>query len=558
MNQPNPNKKKMAVVSKNFMANSGNKQVWDNKNLKGYIDAETKNQAIDRAELNRTGRIVSPKSAVNKNNAASLVSRHSYVDKETRSKEEMAQVSRAIDKAKGDAKHGAKPLIYLDNPDKLLGDLSKAVAPNNKFGFSTSEKERQELSYNTHNPYKSPNAKLNFSTRKGLEHVPGAVLNLAMAGEGAGASGMLRTLNNAVNPLAGSGQTLIRLKHAVNRGIGGRLTEAAARHEIKRTGAAVGTGLAKDEAKEIVLDKSGEKAVGKFDNLNFNLKESNISKDAKAFKLEKATPFRRTIEYPHSLKNDKVSAIDYIKNHFESPDTKERMVKSLNPVNPYERGKPNSIKELKVEESLKGIKEDLNEYVPKSYRDLLKEKPSDFMKLGFNTEGLSYGTPKEIYSKKSPIWSAAREIKQLFKKDKSAHGAFNKEGVLNHELSHLTNKNGDRFSYDEMDRLLEPFEENTFSQQIKSASNSASKDYKYYTDPTEIKARMDQARYLLNKKPGENFSPEDFEKITDDNDWFGMGAHIKDKGKFIKLMNSFYSGAGVIAAGSAVSKQKKQ
>jgi hypothetical protein len=43
------------------------------------------------------------------------------------------------------------------------------------------------------------------------------------------------------------------------------LTEAAARDRNKRTGAAVGTGLAKDEAKEIVLDKSGEKPLGKFD-----------------------------------------------------------------------------------------------------------------------------------------------------------------------------------------------------------------------------------------------------------------------------------------------------
>ena len=254
MLQPKKKTNEMPAVSKNFMANSVAKPAWENKKLQKYIIAENENQAIDKAELNRTGSIASPKSAFNKQVASNFEGKKTVLSKQTRSIEEMARVARSITAAKSDSKHAAKPLIYLDNPDKLIGDALGAVAPNNKLGFPNSKKEREDLAYNTHNPYKSQSEKINYSFKKGLEHVPGAVANLALAGEGAGVSGVLRTLNNSVNPLAGSGGAIKRVGSAITRSSFGLMTPTRTNQLMSKIGAGAATGLAKDNGKESVIE----------------------------------------------------------------------------------------------------------------------------------------------------------------------------------------------------------------------------------------------------------------------------------------------------------------
>lgn len=251
-------KKKMAVVPVSgidFSEQLSRKTPPGSKNLPvigSFIKKEQVNQATDRKQLHATGRIDNPQSYQAQQNAKKIV--QPLLKQETRSKEEMGRVSKSVTAAKADAKHGAKPLIYLDNPDKLLGDAFGAIAPNNKFGFPTSKAEREDLAYNTHNPYKSPSEKLNYSFKKGVDHVPGALANLLMAGEGAGMSGALKTMNNAVNPLAGSGGSIKRLTESARRTYHGLMTPTRTKQLIAKVGENTAIGLTKDEGKEKVLD----------------------------------------------------------------------------------------------------------------------------------------------------------------------------------------------------------------------------------------------------------------------------------------------------------------
>jgi hypothetical protein len=250
------------------------KGAYYNPELLSYIKKEKDNRADDRAELNSTGQIKNPRSFLNKTNAEKLSGRKTAVDKQKRSVEEMGRVDKSIRDAENDSKNLTRPLIYLNNPNKLIGDAAKAIKPDNKLGLETSEKERQALSYNTHSIYKSGREKLAYSLNKGVEMVPGAALNLALAGEGAGASGALRTINNALNPLAGSGTNILRAKSAANRAINGRLTRVSALNDIKITGSEAAVGAVKDEAKDRLLNRSDENAKELLKNAKFEFKDN--------------------------------------------------------------------------------------------------------------------------------------------------------------------------------------------------------------------------------------------------------------------------------------------
>lgn len=90
-----------------------------------------------------------------------------------------------------------RPLIYLANPEKVLGDLGVP-------GMETSELDRQAVVANRLNPYQSGIERLKNKAKLGLGYVPRAALNTAMAAafmpEGSGALGLI---NETLNPLAG-------------------------------------------------------------------------------------------------------------------------------------------------------------------------------------------------------------------------------------------------------------------------------------------------------------------------------------------------------------------
>lgn len=125
---------------------------------------------------------------------------------------------------------------------------------------------------------------------------------------------------------------------------------------------------------------------------------------------------------------------------------------------------------------------------------------------------------------------------------------FNSTGV--HEGTHALTSNGKMFTNTENDMLLKPFgtDYNNYLSNIKYDKEFAPK--KYFLDPTEIHARINEARFHLNKKPTDLVTEDEVTSLIEKNNFFGMGDLIKDKAKMADLMNKFYgvSGAGVVAS----------
>jgi hypothetical protein len=243
---------------------------------------------------------------------------------------------------------------------------------------------------------------------------------------------------------------------------------------------------------------------------------------------------------PNELVNTEKTPIEFLKDWYSSPVTKERMSEGTKAFG-QSQSLPKSIRDLKSEDLIETINSDLNNYKKKTYRDMLSPNMplSELVDNYKTTHGVSYGTPDAIFSK-SKAWDPI---------DNFRFGTFpNRAGTEVHEISHLTNKNGDALNLNERERLLNPF---GLNEKLREGlpKNAKYKDTRYYTNPTEIKARMDQARYLLNKKPGELFTKEEFDLINNDNQWFGMGQYIKDDEEFIDLLNSFYTPAAGAAVG---------
>ena len=228
----------------------------DKPNLKlknNLVLRELSREASDKNKLFTTGRIDNPQSIAYKNRQPK---QQPTISQETRSLEEMNRVKKAVQDAKGDNRVSSLPLIYANSPEKAVGDVLSLVDANDSMKFPTSDYDRQALAYNANNPYKTKIEKVNFALSKGLELVPGAATNVLLAAQGKGASGLMRTINNAVNPLAGSGTSMIRARDAVRRGVRGRLTVPSAVQETKRIGEAAAVGGTKNELKEGIVDRT--------------------------------------------------------------------------------------------------------------------------------------------------------------------------------------------------------------------------------------------------------------------------------------------------------------
>jgi hypothetical protein len=183
----------------------------------------------------------------------------------------------------------------------------------------------------------------------------------------------------------------------------------------------------------------------------------------------------------------------------------------------------------------------LNQYQPKNYKDLYKDKGlKTYLNNSFTTGGLSYGTPKGIYLNRTM-------------------SPFNKKGLEStrtHELTHLIERNGITFSKADEEALLKSFEipkkKAGFFQR-----NFLDNNPEYYLDPSEIHARMNEARYSLGLSPKDKFTEEMFDKVSKKNDWGGMGRYIKDKKGFTDLMNNFWAAPPAAAIGAGAMQEKK-
>ena len=153
--------------------------------------AEHNNIKKDEQELRTTGQIKNPNSIQYRRNV--------------KTQPDIKQDDISTEQRNAQLNPLERPLIYLANPSKLLGDIG---IPN----METSELDRQAISSNRFNPNQTRTQRLENQVKLGLGYVPEATVNTALAAsfmpEGSGALGLV---NEALNPLAGTGDLINNL-----------------------------------------------------------------------------------------------------------------------------------------------------------------------------------------------------------------------------------------------------------------------------------------------------------------------------------------------------------
>ena len=235
---------------------------------------------------------------------------------------------------------------------------------------------------------------------------------------------------------------------------------------------------------------------------------------------------------PLNLKTN--SALDWSKKWYADPITIER--------------RRRTIPEYNQEDKALSL---LDQYEPKNYFDLLKEQGlREYVEKSLTTAGVSYGKPNQIYVNRSRFIPFNRQ---------------RLESVRTHELSHLINDNDYDLTSGERADLVKPFGFIDNSDRIEqlqfsptTLTNKEIENISRYTEPGEIKARMDQVRFDLDLTPSDKFTSGMFDKILKKNNFYGMGDYIKDKKAFIDLMNNFWAApaVGVAVGAQAVDQQK--
>ena len=196
----------------------------------------------------------------------------------------------------------------------------------------------------------------------------------------------------------------------------------------------------------------------------------------------------------------------------------------------------------------------LDDYQPKSYQDLLYDKGVPTYKDAKKTSsGRSYGEPAGIYVDHNPSWLKSEVVPEIRKRYLDASLA----STETHELSHLTDGNG-RFLTDLEIQAIDEAVPNIPSQSGNPFDISNGTTPSYFTEPTEVRARMMEARQLWGMTPDQEFTPEMYDWVMDQHNWFGMGPYIKDKNKFINLMNTMRAVPAIGAAGYGASQITQQ
>jgi hypothetical protein len=258
-----------------------------------------------------------------------------------------------------------------------------------------------------------------------------------------------------------------------------------------------------------------------------NLKVEKTASDWMKERYSDPSVLKKIEKYKENNKQGFISVTDEKKQNF---DIDEYLNMGKNPSFKLDK------KDVYINNPSKVKFEDAN------YIDLLKNKGlKQYVEKSISSKGVSYGDPKTYTNRTS-----------FFPFDKKG-----KEGVKVHENTHALTTNGRAFNK-ENDDLLKPFGETHESYQNKFSNQKLGHNEKYYLDPTEIHARLNQSRYELKHSPNQKYTLEDLENSLSSNNLNGMGKYIKDKNAFVDMANKMYTIPAVITSGSAISKYKEK
>lgn len=213
-----------------------------------------------------------------------------------------------------------------------------------------------------------------------------------------------------------------------------------------------------------------------------------------------------TQQQTEPVSDKRMSGLDWMKSWVSHPQFRERLANM---------GRKENLEEEQAR--MMGL---LDKYQPKRYRDLIKDQGLlEWIKRSIDSDGVSYGTPEQVYVKH-----------KLGKK-----GRAREESVRVHELTHMLENNGNWFNQDNKTALKQHFKKFRPGLRIGKVEQD---DYDYFTNPTEVHARMNQAKAYFGLTPDQEFTEEMYDQMNKEG-WFGLKKYLKDKQGFIKLINTY-------------------
>ena len=192
----------------------------------------------------------------------------------------------------------------------------------------------------------------------------------------------------------------------------------------------------------------------------------------------------------------------------------------------------------------------LENYTPKSYADLLYDLRQEhgylkgtgkYLNYGIGTNGVS--TPNGSYINASSILGPTK----------------NTESILVHELTHDLQRLDNSKNLGHHTNKAVPHIYNRDIDSTPDWDSPIKQSYKeYMTMPEEVHARMMEGRHNFGLTPSDVFTSEMYDQALQKNNWYGMGSYIKDKDKFINLMNTMRAIPAIGAAGYGASQITQQ